>query len=706
MRLSVSIKEPHMTTQPRSIRRISIFTNCLNSAWRLALIALIVFGLAFVAGYTATAAAPAVLNRVVNSIRQLNNSESTSQRAATREIVVRHTNRDLNQPLSTSSLLGMFEAKVSTDKPDYSPGQTVIITGSGFWPNEIVTLQVVHIDGGAEGGEGHEPWNVAADEEGNFTSQWFVSPDDSLGATFLLTALGNGSGLTAQTTFTDKPAANLDQCANGGVNGPFVQCTGAAWQNGNLNGNQAHYLEGQTVPYRAVFSDLTAGATYTATIQFDSTQDGKHATDYLMTFNATEATADPCTGSGAPNCTSDTFPIPLDPSVSGAGVIQQGSQNFTIYNGTITAVSPYTLTGTYAGTSKTSIIVTFTPTASGIAVIAWGGHISTRIDWGVGNSAIAIDGAPYHMRLIGFTCSNVANCSVGNQDRSLAAGAIFFPAILNITKVTDPTPQQTAKLFSYTGTGTDLSNFSLDDDPNTGTPKTKSFSLTNTTLRTIVEADPGPEFDLTNIVCNQIPDPQLNKSGTVNTNVGTGTVTVTPEEGETINCTYTNTENFEVTRGKITIVKQTLPDGSSQSFTFTPNYKLGFSLTDGQSNTSDFLVPNASGGGPYTISEGAVAGWTSDGGVCTNGTPNDITVVAGQTTTCTFTNTQTPKLTVIKHVVNDNGGTKTASDFTVNVTATNPSSSSFPGAESPGTTITLDSGSYSVDEGAHVGYEI
>ena len=695
-----------MNPQSKSSRRIISFTNSLNSAWRLALIALIVFGVAFVVGYTATAAAPGVLHRVVSNVRESTDSHSTSQRATTKGLVVRHSNRDLNQPLSSNSLIQIFEAKVTTDKPDYSPGQTAIITGSGFWPNEIVTLQVVHIDGGEEGSAGHEPWNVAADGDGNFTTSWFVNPDDSLGATFLLTAVGNASGLTAQTTFTDKPAANLDQCANGGVNGPFVQCAGAAWQNGNLNGNQAHYLEGQTVPYRAVFSDLTAGATYTTTIQFDSTQDGKHATDYLMTFNATEGTADPCTGSGAPTCVGPTtFPIPLDPSVSLAGVIQQGGQNFTMYNGTITGVSAYTLTGTYAGTSKTSITVTFTATASGIAVIAWGGHISTRIDWGVGNSAIAIDGAPYHMRLIDFTCSNVTNCGVGNQDRSLSAGAIFFPAILNITKVTDPTPQQTAKLFSYTGTGTNLSNFSLDDDPNTaGTPNTKSFSLTDTSLRTIVEADPGPEFDLTNLVCNQIPDPQLNNTGTVNTNVGTGTVTVTPAEGETINCTYTNTENFEVTRGKIKIVKETIPDGSSQSFTFTPNYKLGFSLTDGQSNTSDFLVPSAGGGGPYTISEGAVAGWTSDGGVCTNGTPNNITVVAGQTTTCTFTNTETPKLTVIKHVVNDNGGSAVAGDFTMNVTATNPSSSSFPGAEAPGTTITLDAGTYSVAETGPSGY--
>jgi hypothetical protein len=64
-----------------------------------------------------------------------------------------------------------------------------------------------------------------------------------------------------------------------------------------------------------------------------------------------------------------------------------------------------------------------------------------------------------------------------------------------------------------------------------------------------------------------------------------------------------------------------------------------------------------------------------------------------------------PKLTVIKHVINDNGGTMTADKFSITVTGTNVApSATFPGAESPGTTVTLDAGSYSVDEAAVAGY--
>ena len=61
-------------------------------------------------------------------------------------------------------------------------------------------------------------------------------------------------------------------------------------------------------------------------------------------------------------------------------------------------------------------------------------------------------------------------------------------------------------------------------------------------------------------------------------------------------------------------------------------------------------------------------------------------------------------LTVIKHVVNANGGTAAASDFTMIVWGTNVSPQAvFPGSES-GTTVTLDAGFYSVMESSMAGY--
>lgn len=61
------------------------------------------------------------------------------------------------------------------------------------------------------------------------------------------------------------------------------------------------------------------------------------------------------------------------------------------------------------------------------------------------------------------------------------------------------------------------------------------------------------------------------------------------------------------------------------------------------------------------------------------------------------------QLVVVKHVIKDNGGDADAADFTMSVTATNPSTPSFPGDEA-GTTITVEPGSYSVGETGPSGY--
>src|SRR5687767_5049251 len=57
------------------------------------------------------------------------------------------TNKTVNLSRVTSGLsLGMnnsFDATVQTDKPDYQPGDYVIITGSGWTPGESVSLNIV-----------------------------------------------------------------------------------------------------------------------------------------------------------------------------------------------------------------------------------------------------------------------------------------------------------------------------------------------------------------------------------------------------------------------------------------------------------------------------------------------------------------------------------------------------------------------------------
>jgi DNA-binding phage protein len=127
----------------------------------------------------------------------------------------------------------LYTPLVTTDLKDYAPGSTAIITASGFSAGSTVTLEVDHaIGAGADGvwgtsddvldtntGEGHEPWSVtdggAGDLDGqvngSVTTSWYVNPDDSAGATFLLTAasagadgvVGTGDDAMATASFTD-----------------------------------------------------------------------------------------------------------------------------------------------------------------------------------------------------------------------------------------------------------------------------------------------------------------------------------------------------------------------------------------------------------------------------------------------------------------------------------------------------------------------
>src|SRR5206468_4346715 len=72
---------------------------------------------------------------------------------------------------------------------------------------------------------------------------------------------------------------------------------------------------------------------------------------------------------------------------------------------------------------------------------------------------------------------------------------------------------------------------------------------------------------------------------------------------------------------------------------------------------------------------------------------------------CTIVNDDVqPKLIVIQHVINGLGGRAAAASFTMSVTGSGPSPASFPGAESSGTTVALDAGSYSVSASSVTGY--
>jgi large repetitive protein len=91
---------------------------------------------------------------------------------------------------------GFNGPSISSDKADYSPGETVVLSGSGWLPGEHVHI-TVNDDVG-------QTWvresDVNADAGGSLTDE-FQLPDSFI-ARYAVTAVGDASG-TASTTFTD-----------------------------------------------------------------------------------------------------------------------------------------------------------------------------------------------------------------------------------------------------------------------------------------------------------------------------------------------------------------------------------------------------------------------------------------------------------------------------------------------------------------------
>ncbi|HWO57415.1 MAG TPA: FlgD immunoglobulin-like domain containing protein [bacterium] len=98
---------------------------------------------------------------------------------------------------------GASAAVLSTDKPDYAPGETIHIRGAGFGSAEIVSVHITHADGTPETGEGHQPWEVRANGSGGFVTDWIVPFDDNVDEILLITATGLTSGTISTTTVVD-----------------------------------------------------------------------------------------------------------------------------------------------------------------------------------------------------------------------------------------------------------------------------------------------------------------------------------------------------------------------------------------------------------------------------------------------------------------------------------------------------------------------
>ena len=211
----------------------------------------------------------------------------------------------------------------------------------------------------------------------------------------------------------------------------------------------------------------------------------------------------------------------------------------------------------------------------------------------------------------------------------------------------------------------------------------------------------------------------VNRVGGASRGTGTslGPNNITLQPADDVICTYTN-----VRKATIVIVKDAVPN-DAQDFGFTSNIagNASFNLDDDADGTlSNTQTINNVTPGTYTVTEGATSGWDLTDITCVDPTTNSsgvigtgvatINLAAGESVTCTYTNTKRPKLTIVKRIQNDHGGTKVVGDFGL---ATNAGSLTFGSGTADGTNIlkytsnqlTVVPGTYTLTENNVTGYD-
>ncbi|MBY4678276.1 prealbumin-like fold domain-containing protein [Marinobacterium arenosum] len=173
---------------------------------------------------------------------------------------------------------------------------------------------------------------------------------------------------------------------------------------------------------------------------------------------------------------------------------------------------------------------------------------------------------------------------------------------------------------------------------------------------------------------------------------------VTLDFGQAVTCTISNDDD----EPSLTLIKQVINDNGGTAlvtdWTLTASGPTGFSGTSGVSGGAGFNV------GSYDLSESGPSGYSASDWSCVGGTQQDgdtISVGLGESATCTIVNDDNPpSLTLIKQVINNNGGTAVVTDWTL--TASGPSGFSGTSGVSGGADFVA--GSYDLSESGPSGY--
>ncbi|HEY1269405.1 MAG TPA: kelch repeat-containing protein, partial [Candidatus Binatia bacterium] len=452
------------------------------------------------------------------------------------------------QALSSSVIVSSSQATVTTDKLDYAPGETVVISGAGWKPQENVSM-VLH-----EVPETHTDsfLSSTADQDGRFTNTDFAPAKSDVGRAFTITAAGQTSNFTAQTAFTDTTATvKIKKVMLGGTS-TFTFSAIQVGASGDLfNGQGAISTNGGVL----TLSNLPAPDNLTATegpapgwTLVDITCDVINTSgDQPGTASGNTATRTATYHYQVNDVATCTFTNVKDGSITVKKVMQGGTGTFTF-------------TGSPSGTISTN-----------------NGTLSQTV---VPGTYTATEAAPP----AGWTLASIV-CDDGTSQTA----STFDVAGRTATFKVDPgenvtctftnakTGTITIKKVIQGGTGT----FTFTGSPS-GTISTNNGTLTQTVpAGTYTAAETVPAgWTLTSIVCDD-------SDSTFDVNTATATFKV--DGGENVTCTFTNTKTSTITIKKVM-------QGGTDTFTFTGS-------PSGTISTNNGTLTQTVAAGTYTATE-------------------------------------------------------------------------------------------------------
>jgi cytoskeletal protein RodZ len=608
---------------------------------------------------------------------------------------------------------------ISSDKNDYAPGSTVTLSGNGWRSGEVVHISV-NDDVGQSWSYGTD---VTADPNGSFSAQFQLS--NSFIASYTATATGPLSGTTT-TTFTDGQVKTYVDSARTIDRSVFERGGGAA--DGTMYARAAALAATSSYKIEVfdksgaskAISGCIAGTTdpqdFSYTIQpGDPLSDSSSWKVVAHEYKKSGSTSNLTCSTSAPFAST-----PDDGLFTNFNVAQAYAFTTSAAAGSCTSEASCTGAATTFGSGATAFIRVIgysqQSNKTGTTWIRSGGTAcanTTGNDRATPNSGGTFPGDAAGSFLqypptTGDSWNTVVNYDSGGPCQPLTSNAGSWEL-----KLDQANAAQTVQLNAFT---LDLSRPSVTIDQASG------------------QADPASTAPINFTATFSEPVTGFNGSDVSITGTAGGTKTVVVTGGPT---TYNVAVSGMTTAGTViaTIAANGAQDNvgnlntastsTDNSVTWSPTATLivikhvindnggtataaNFTLDSGGTNDSpdDFAGAESPGTtvtldpGSYGVTETGPTGYSASFSADCSGS-----IAAGQTKTCTVTNNdQAATLIVIKHVINDNGGTATAASFTLDSGGTNDSPDNFAGAEAPGTTVTLDAGSYGVTETGPSGY--